>query len=217
MAKADKIQKGISDVTKKMKSAPNKELPAKNAGVQGPQSAEVAGDKEGTARKAELQKMFEDVKNKDRQVRSSEIIEDNKVKQQRFKFVQGLFKIMVDNGVDPNNLESIQEFLKKLEFQDPDLLELFQFAFNELLGAEESPGSPTGPQADLSVGTPSPGDKPIMERFSNLAQPTMMPRGDEAAPPVAPPAAGPPAGPAPAPIAPTAPVAPPMPPNMPRK
>jgi len=211
MANADKIQKTISAVTSKVKSAPNKELPVKNVGVQGPQAIKGTEDKEGTDRKAELQKMFDDVKNKDRQVRSSEIIEDNKVKQQRFKFVQELFKIMEDNGVDPSNLESIQEFLKKLEFQDPDLLELFQFAFNELLGADESPTSPTGPEADLSVGTPSPGDKPIMERFSNLAQPTMMPRGEEAAPPVAPPAAGPAAGPVPDP---TVPVAPVMPPNM---
>lgn len=184
MPQAPKIQKSISKIAQKVKNSPSNEVASQNPG-------DVAGIK----RKDELQKMFEDVQNKDRAINSAEIVQNNKTKQERFRLLQNLFQLMEDNGVDPTDLESIQRFLSRLQYQDPDLLALFEYAFNGLLGEEQGPAGPVGPQTDLSVGTASAGPKGIMDRFSNLTQATMMPRN--AAP-----------SPAPAPVAPTAPVAP---------
>lgn len=77
------------------------------------------------------------VENKNREFNSNKIMEENKLKETRAKMIQQLFLKMQKMGVDINNLESINKFLVKLSEQDPDLLELFESAFNNLVGEED--------------------------------------------------------------------------------
>jgi len=65
-------------------------------------------------------------------------------------------------------MQSINEFLQKLAQQDPDLLKLFEYAFNNLLGNEfPSEGGPAGAQGAQSGG--------MMGQMGNLAQSVLMP------------------------------------------
>lgn len=67
---------------------------------------------------------------------SAKAISKNKLKKTKDDLLQKLFKMMSDAGVDLNSLESINEFLSKLENQDPDLREIFEEGFNNLTNPE---------------------------------------------------------------------------------
>ena len=88
---------------------------------------------------------------------SAKAISKNKIKEERKNLLQKLFKMMSDAGVDLNSLESINEFLSKLENKDPDLREMFEDGFNnlanpELESAEQGIGAETI-QPDTGVGS----------------------------------------------------------------
>jgi len=121
----------------------------------------LGGDESINYRK-KLEDKFSDIQKKERVLNSNKIIIDNKSKLSKDKAIQKLFKMMEDAGVDLNSQESISEFLKKLEEQNPDLKQLFEEAFNAIIGeeglpveglpveqelaqSEELPGIPEGP------------------------------------------------------------------------
>ena len=146
-------------------------------------------------RRAELEAGLEDVMNRDRAINSQEVIAKNKIREMKEKVIQALFTILEDFGVDPSNLESINLFLDKLRQQNPDLLKLFEIAFNDLIGGQEEAGTDTGvgtnvlppdglrntglEQQGLSA-TSNPvssgGSTGLMDKYKDLAQNTMMPR-----------------------------------------
>jgi len=134
------------------------------------------------ARKNKLQNMFEDVQNKNRSLNSNQVINQNKLKETKIKLIQELFKMMQNLGVDPNNLESINQFLQQLDAQNPDLRELFEVAFGKLIG--DSDVNPEAPPAipETPQGTPQEVTQPVaepaglMDRFKNLAPQALMPR-----------------------------------------
>jgi len=82
----------------------------------------------------------------------------------RAKFIQSLFDILKQAGVDPTNLDSINQFLQKLEQTDPDLAELFSMAFDSLAGGDESvPGFPSESSGPMS-------SDEMLAKYSNLRQ-----------------------------------------------
>ncbi len=140
--------------------------------------------------KMTLERGLEDVQSRNRTVNSNTITQDNKLEEIRVKLIQSLFSIMKESGVDGNNLESINQFLQKLQDQDPDLAEMFEVAFNNLLRPVDEPAAPpvnvptsTPPgaptlQDNLSQGippVPGQGNAGLLDKFSNLAPETFRP------------------------------------------
>jgi len=99
----------------------------------------LEGGEEEKDYKGELMKDFDVLQDKNRSLNSMKIINKNKIKETRIKVIQELFGIMEEMGVDPNNMESINSFLTTLEEQDPDLKELFEYAFTNITEEETPP------------------------------------------------------------------------------
>ena len=73
-----------------------------------------------------------------------------------------MFEMLKQAGVDPNNLDSINSFLAKLDAQDPDLREIFEVAFNNLISdTDVNPQAPTPPAPDGGG---------LMSKFNNLQE-----------------------------------------------
>jgi len=126
--------------------------------------------------RAELESKLENIKNKNRVINTKKFIDKNKLKETKLELLQTFFRILQELGVDPNNLESINSFMQKLEQQDPDLVALFELAFSALVPnepSESSTGLPTG-QSDQGIEPISPETVPtepaLTDKFSNLQE-----------------------------------------------
>lgn len=122
-------------------------------------------------RRQDLARKFEDVKSLDRNVRSQKIINKNKLAEAKSKVIRELFTMMQNLGVDPSDLESINQFLQTLEQQDPDLRELFEVAFNTLISDRD-----VNPMADSMAQEQEQGNGGLMDKYSNLARGMMQSR-----------------------------------------
>lgn len=72
------------------------------------------------------------IEQKNNIINSKEIGDTNQQNMSREKIVAELFKMMQAKGVNLDDPESIKEFLLTLEETNPDLKELFEFAFTGL-------------------------------------------------------------------------------------
>jgi len=128
-----------------------------------------------------LKAKFAEIENQKSAFNSRKLLNANELKQVKTDLMQEIFKMMMDAGVDLNNLESINKFLSELEQKNPDLLELFQSAFNGLLGEEEMGAMATPPMAPGLAGEapPMPGSgipTPPMPGATNTAQSNPVPK-----------------------------------------
>jgi len=112
----------------------------------------------------ELKRGLSLVENKERALNSRKFIEDNKLKQVKSRFIQQMFAMMKELGVDPSNPESVSKFLGELSQKDPDLLALFEEAFNNI-SSEDAP-QPTVPTGEVQAVSPEQGG--ITDNFNNL-------------------------------------------------
>lgn len=85
----------------------------------------------------DLKRGLVDLKSRNNAVESKSIISKNEIETLRVDLIKDLLGKLSDLGVDPGDTSSINNFLKNLEMQDPDLKTLFEDAFNYLLGSEE--------------------------------------------------------------------------------
>ncbi len=126
--------------------------------TQAPAPVEEASTVPGTPeeRRAELESDFEGLENRERQLNSQSALNKNKLSEVKSNVIRAMFQVLENMGVDPNNLESIREFLAKLAKQDPDLAAMFEIAFNGLAKDEAfqppTAAAPPGPEAGLPVG-----------------------------------------------------------------
>ena len=118
------------------------------------EGAKVPGTPE--ERRAELERDFEGLENRERQLNSQSALNKNKLSEVRSNVIRAMFQVLENMGVDPNNLESIREFLAKLAKQDPDLAAIFEIAFNGLAKDEAfqppTAVAPPGPEEGLPIG-----------------------------------------------------------------
>jgi len=127
---------------------------------------------QGDQMREDLKKQFNDVKNKEGEFQSKQFINKNKLKQFKVELLDKIFSSMQSLGIDPNDLDSINQFLQKLEQQDPDLLTLFENAINGLSeGLENS--NPLGGETVMGGNQPSqeqPAPEPegLMSKYKNL-------------------------------------------------
>lgn len=86
--------------------------------------------------KQNLDQMYQQAKSKERQVNSRKLMDANSLRALKMQLIQQFFEFMRNQGVDPNDLGSINQFMGRLASQDPDLYELFEMAFNNLIQEE---------------------------------------------------------------------------------
>ena len=103
---------------------------------------DVSSDSEGYRR--ELQKGLIDIETKNSALNSMEIINDNKIKDEKLKFLRMVLDKMIEFGVDINDISSINKFLTEIERNNPDMRELFEEALNTLLNSIEGVDDSTG-------------------------------------------------------------------------
>jgi hypothetical protein len=82
----------------------------------------------------------------------------NKIESQKRELIAEVFQALQDAGVDTTNIDEVRQFLDELQQSNPDLYELFDSAFSDLLGGETSPGAgteETAPEAAALGETPA--------------------------------------------------------------
>lgn len=125
----------------------------------------------------EMMGQFNDIENMQRNVNASNFSNKNRTNQMRQNLVRKLFEIMKQNGVDPSDLNSIRDFLSKLQKDNNDLYLLFEQAFNTILPAEDYTMSNVGgelpmkPSENMNISNePTNEDLGLMSKFKNLGQ-----------------------------------------------
>lgn len=84
----------------------------------------------------ELQVGAEGLKAKEAELATKQLVNENELQAMKEKIISDLFEMMKTSGVDPSDQNSVSDFLNMLKEQDPDLYELFDFAFNNLIGEQ---------------------------------------------------------------------------------
>lgn len=139
--------------------------------------------------RSDIERSFEDVKTKNNALESQQIAVSNQIRQLKLEILKELFDFLQKNGVDPNDLASISQFLQKLEQKDPDFVALFELVLNGLSpeGQTESVGAgesvPRGEMAGNMEGMAP----PVAQGASVTSTPSVAPI-TSAAPPKTPPA-----------------------------
>jgi len=126
--------------------------------------------------KNNIDRGLEMVENKRKNIDTTEIIGNNKVEEIRSGIIKYFFDMLKSFGVDPNDQESIRNFIIDLEQKSPDLADLFDFIFNELFKTPGE-GAETGVPPTMSLGMQPPGSavpgpmgQAPTDRFAGLMQ-----------------------------------------------
>lgn len=116
--------------------------------------------------RSDLERNFEEVESQNKALETGKFISRNKLKNLKIQLLQQLYQLLSDVGVDANNPESIKNFLTMLEERDPDLLTLFETAFNSL-----SPELTEGQVPPTSAGEVEENPEPnLMNKYDNLQE-----------------------------------------------
>lgn len=138
--------------------------------------------------KADLKSGHAELKTKEGALNSRKLINENELEDLKGKIVREMFKLMQKAGIDPENLESIRDFLEQMEQTNPDIAEMFKLAFGGITKDEQFIKEPEGPEESADT-------EGLMNRFNNLG-PAMMRGGTPpmGSPNVVPPPMSPPEG-----------------------
>lgn len=131
----------------------------------------------GPEKRAELQNMLGQLGNKRAEFNATQFSSKNQMESARQEALMQVFKVMQENGIDPNNLEEVKAFIDELERTNPEMYQAFVKAFELLLSGVEE-GVPAGmegvlPQqpGEVAPGPVAPEGAPegIASQFPNLA------------------------------------------------
>ena len=118
--------------------------------------------------KSDLERGFEDVHNRKRRINSEMIINNNKIEEKRQEILLSLMNMMKDLGVDMSSLESIRQFIQKMQEQNPDMARLFEISFGNLL----SPNNESEETSEIIPLNKKPFEKGglLENKYGNLAK-----------------------------------------------
>jgi hypothetical protein len=106
----------------------------------------------------DLERMLGKVDKKNAAFEEKQVLNSEKLEGLKAKIVREIFGLMKDLGVDPSDLNSINEFLQKLQQQDPDLYIMFESAINSLssegMASGMAPGMAPGMETAQAPGIP---------------------------------------------------------------
>lgn len=146
--------------------------------------------------KSELMAKFKEVQNMNNSLNSKSMIGKNKLRSEKIRILKEVYDILKQMGVDPSNLESIQQFMQMLEENYPDFAQLLEDVFNRLDPNEELTGGINMPGGSNEINPIPPGQMPsfmgnplaptpptpteegagLMDKYKNLGAEEIMPR-----------------------------------------
>ena len=141
----------------------------------------------------DLERMLGQASSKDAAFKEKQVLNSEKLEGLKSRIAKEMFSLMEDLGVDPSNLDSINEFLQKLQYQYPDLYVLFESVMVSLSPEVAAPGMEAAPAPGMpgmapALGIPGMAPAPGMPGMEAAPVPGMeaapvpgMP-GTEAAP-----------------------------------
>ena len=126
----------------------------------GMQGAPEQGADVGPEKRAELEGMLGELGNKRAEFNATQFASKNQSENAREEALMQVFKVMKENGIDPNNIEEVKAFIDELQQTNPEMYEAFVKAFEMLLegGGEEVPEGMEG--ALPQQGAVAPGGMP---------------------------------------------------------
>ncbi len=145
--------------------------------VPSPAEQKAPGIMASSEMKADINNDLSDLESKRGAANTQEYISQNKIESAKADLVRAIFDILKSVGVDPTDLGSIQNFINQLEQSDPDLLRLFNYAFETLTGMPEAQSDIAKAAENTSVTMPepamskTPGEIPNLPGISAQASP----------------------------------------------
>lgn len=95
----------------------------------------------------ELGRRLQEIKDANGKLESMQIASKNRINQYKMEILRQVYKGLEELGVDPNDTESINQFLNRLREENPDLVTLLEFILNNLVPEdEEENDQPRAPQ-----------------------------------------------------------------------
>jgi len=163
-------------------------LPADGQEVSPETQQNAPMDEQGMRR--DIERNLSDVENQNNSLETKKFIAKNKIKKFKIEMLRNIFSMLQNLGIDPNNPESIKNFLLSLEQQEPDLLVLFETIFDILspdnktaiddlsvpveqpISPEQTlpPEQPISPEQTLPPTLENTNQPNLMDKYSNLQQ-----------------------------------------------
>lgn len=104
---------------------------------------------------SDLKQRLAGVESAHKAVKTKQIVGENEIEEMRGEMIRSLFSLMEKYGVNLSDQSSVQNFLAELEANDPDLYDMFDIAFNNLVGkpAETEEAEQPGLNGMTNLGT----------------------------------------------------------------
>lgn len=112
----------------------------------------------------DIERKFGDLRTKNAKADEMLALSETKIEATRKEILSSLFSLMLESGVDPNNPESMQEFFQELEYENPDLMQMFEIGINAIAG---TPGQGGKLVPDDAVPA-DPAQPPTMEQSQEI-------------------------------------------------
>lgn len=80
----------------------------------------------------DIENDFNKIKSERAMIGMGKLKNENSIKDKKIELLKQLYQMLEDNGVNPNDIDSINRFLEKLESINPDLVMMFENALNGL-------------------------------------------------------------------------------------
>lgn len=131
----------------------------------------------------DIERKLSDVKARSAQVDEEITLSQSRIEMARKQVMNDLFSLMLESGVDPNNLEQLQNFFKVLEQENPDLLQMFEIGLDAMAGTPGQGGNlvPEGEDEQAPQETPEENFPPNPATGPNApASPPASPEGENA-------------------------------------
>ena len=113
----------------------------------------------------DIESNLQKVKVKGEQFQNQIHLDEEELNLVRKNIMQELFQLMIDSGVDPNNLESLQAFFDELEQSNPDLKQMFEIGIDAIEGTPGQGSSLT----PIDENPPNPSRPPVPEEEQTLS------------------------------------------------
>ncbi len=104
--------------------------------------------------RANLENMFSKVKGQIDSASGMRFAANTKFESKKKDVVRAVFDQMVEMGVDPSNMDSVQKFMEKLKTDNPDLYELFESSLESLLGGSTDGEAQSGMPEEAPIAPP---------------------------------------------------------------
>lgn len=83
-----------------------------------------------------LKELMSKIQNKYQDFNSSKAISESKIMQSKSQSLREVFDLLQSSGVDPSNVEQVQEFLDKIKENSPELYQQIESILKDIIGGD---------------------------------------------------------------------------------